>query len=74
MKVKELPKNDRPRERLLRVGANNLTNQELLAIILKTGSKEKDVMDLSYDLLNYNFDLRYNLFVSVLVGKTRVWY
>ena len=51
MKVKELPKDDRPRERLLRVGANNLTNQELLAIILKTGTKKKDVMDLSYYLL-----------------------
>ena len=51
MKIKDIPKDDRPRERLLSFGASNLTNQELLAVILKTGTKDKDVMDLSYEIL-----------------------
>ncbi len=52
MNVKSIPKNERPRERLLIEGAEKLSNQELLAIILKTGSKDKNVMDLSIELLN----------------------
>jgi DNA repair protein RadC len=39
MKIKDLPANERPRERLINYGAYLLSNEELLAIILKTGSK-----------------------------------
>ena len=45
-KIKDIPKEERPRERLLKVGAENLTNKELIAIILKTGLKNKNVNDL----------------------------
>ena len=34
--VKELPKNERPRERLLYYGIKNLSNEELLAILLNS--------------------------------------
>ncbi|RKQ17944.1 DNA repair protein RadC [Oceanobacillus bengalensis] len=49
--IKDVPKEDRPRERLLQLGANHLSNQELLAILLGSGTKEESVMDLSNRLL-----------------------
>ncbi|KHD46622.1 RadC family protein [Streptococcus hongkongensis] len=40
-----------PRERLISLGAEMLSNQELLAIILRTGSKDKPVLELSAYIL-----------------------
>ena len=51
-RIKNLPKSERPRERLKKVGVENLTDSELLAIILKTGTKEKSVSLLAIDILN----------------------
>lgn len=45
--LKELPLNERPRERLLRYGPKTLSNSELIAIILRTGSKSENVISLS---------------------------
>lgn len=42
-----IPKSSMPRERLLDYGAEALSNQELLAILLRTGSKPYNVMELS---------------------------
>nr|WP_303621460.1 DNA repair protein RadC [Paucisalibacillus globulus] len=49
--IKDVPKEDRPRERLLNLGASHLSNQELLAILLGSGTKEESVMALSNRLL-----------------------
>ncbi|GAA0483513.1 DNA repair protein RadC [Salinibacillus aidingensis] len=49
--VKDVPKNDRPRERLMQLGSDHLSNQDLLAIILGTGTKNESVMSLSHRLL-----------------------
>jgi len=46
MKIKELPINDRPIERLINNGSNVLSNDELLAILLKTGTKEMSAKEL----------------------------
>ena len=51
VKIKEIPKDERPRERLIKYGASNLSNEELLAILLKTGTKDKSAKDLANDLL-----------------------
>ena len=54
-KIKDLPIEERPRERLKSVGVSNLTDKEIISIILKTGTKEKNVNDLSLELLkNYS--------------------
>lgn len=45
--MKDVPKEDRPRERLLKYGATHVSNQELLAILLGSGSKDESVMNLS---------------------------
>ncbi len=53
-KIKELPEKERPRERLKEVGVENLTDKELLSIILKNGTKNKNVNEISLELLkNY---------------------
>ncbi|MBR2678521.1 MAG: DNA repair protein RadC [Bacilli bacterium] len=51
-RIKDLPTSERPRERLKEVGVSNLSNKELLAIILKTGTKNKNVNLLAIDILN----------------------
>ncbi|MGT2935675.1 RadC family protein [Streptococcus castoreus] len=42
-----------PRERLMRMGAESLSNQELLAILLRTGNRDKHVLELSSYLLSH---------------------
>ncbi len=49
--IKELPRSERPRERLLRYGANALSNGELLAIILRTGTQHENVIQVAHRLL-----------------------
>ena len=51
-KMKDLPINERPRERLKEVGISNLSDRELLAIILKTGIKDRNVNLIALDILN----------------------
>lgn len=50
-KIKELPINDRPIERLLNCGVENLNNEELISILLKTGNKGENVKELSLKIL-----------------------
>ena len=45
--IKEMPLSERPRERLLQVGAKNMTDHELIAIVLRTGYKDVSVIDLA---------------------------
>lgn len=49
--IKDLPLSDRPRERLKEVGVENLSNEELISIILKTGTKDTSVKILSNKIL-----------------------
>lgn len=37
--IKDVPKEDRPRERLVKFGPSHLANQELLAILIASGTK-----------------------------------
>ena len=50
--IKDIPLLDRPRERFIKYGVNNLSNEELIAIILKTGSKTCSSMTLARQLLS----------------------
>ena len=43
MKIKDLPKIERPREKLEKYGPEKLSNSELLAILLRTGGKGLNV-------------------------------
>ena len=53
--IKELPKEERPRERLIKYGPKALSSTELLAIIMRTGTHKENVKDLATRLLKqYN--------------------
>lgn len=51
MAINEWPEDERPRERLLRQGAQALSDAELLAIYLRVGVRGKSAVDLARDLL-----------------------
>lgn len=51
MSIKSWPSDDRPREKLLRRGAQSLTNSELLAILLRTGVHGMSAIDLARGIL-----------------------
>ncbi len=51
LKVKDLPRIERPREKLIRYGPERLSNSELLAIILRTGKKGENVIELANKIL-----------------------
>lgn len=52
MRMKDLCKDDRPREKMIQKGAESLSNAELLAILLRTGTGSKNVVDLARELLD----------------------
>ncbi len=51
MKIKDLPKVDRPREKLIKYGPKRLSNAELLAIVLSKGKKGENVVELAKKIL-----------------------
>ena len=64
--IKEMPVNERPRERLEFYGAAALSNAELLAIALRTGSQRANAVELANQLLTRFRDLRGLVRASVL--------
>ena len=52
MLIKDIPVSERPRERLIKYGADNLSNEELLSIIFRTGNKNESVKTISLNLLS----------------------
>ena len=50
--IKDIPNCERPRERALKYGVENLSNEELLSIILKSGTKNISVKELSFKILS----------------------
>ena len=51
VKIKDLPKHKRPREKLSERGAENLTDAELLAILIRTGRAGKSALDIAKETL-----------------------
>ena len=51
--IKELEETDKPREKLYKFGLENLSEYELIAILIRSGSKKEDVLTLSKKLWIY---------------------
>jgi len=67
MKLKDIAPENRPLERLSRIGEKSLSNSELLAIILKTGTKEYNILDISNQILSkYSFKDLENVSINEL--------
>lgn len=58
MLIKELPSSEKPRERLKNYGVTSLSNEELIAIILRTGTKSLSVKEVSQNILKEITDLK----------------
>ncbi|MCK4453761.1 DNA repair protein RadC [Candidatus Parcubacteria bacterium] len=58
-RIKDLPKVERPREKLILKGPENLKDEELLAILLRTGREGKNVLDLAKQILNKHSKKRF---------------
>lgn len=56
--IRDVPKEERPRERFRKYGPESLSNQDLLAILLRTGTKNESVIQLSQRLLIHFEGLR----------------
>jgi DNA repair protein RadC len=56
MSIRELPEAERPREKLLRFGQEHLTNTELIALLLGTGSRGESAIGLAENLLALDGD------------------
>ncbi|SCB74955.1 DNA repair protein RadC [Snodgrassella sp. R-53583] len=58
MSIKHWPQHDRPREKLLKLGATALSDTELLAILLRTGTRGMSAVDLARELISKMGSLR----------------
>ena len=70
MKIKDLPETERPYERLEIYGEKSLSNAELLAIIIKTGTKEKTSIEIANQILNLN--IRHILSETIKVDAPKI--
>lgn len=57
MRIKDLPKQELPRERLMQYGVENLSNADLLSIILRTGIKDVSVKEIANNILKQVGDI-----------------
>ncbi|WP_236634750.1 RadC family protein [Alteribacter lacisalsi] len=58
MMIRDVPKSERPRERMLQEGPSSLTNQELVALILGSGTRDESVLSLSGRVIRHFDGLR----------------
>ena len=56
MNMRQLPSEERPREKLLRAGKENLSTTEILAILLRSGTKDRSALELAPDLITISPD------------------
>ena len=52
MNLKTLPEEEKPRERLIKYGKENIYNTELIEIILKSGTRNKGIKEISHNILS----------------------
>lgn len=78
MNFKDIPIEERPRERLVMYGVDSLSNEELLMILLKTGTKNCSVKEVSINLLkecggiNKLKDMTLNMLINIKgIGKVK---
>ena len=70
IKMKELPISERPYEKLEMYGESTLSNSELLAIIIKTGTKEETALQLAQKVMLLNNETKSSLRNRKKNGKT----
>ena len=66
--ISNWPPDDRPREKLLQKGEKHLSNSELLAILIRTGTKGQSAVDLSRQILDH-----FGTFRAMAHTDTKQW-
>jgi hypothetical protein len=61
--IREWSEDDRPREKLLKYGEQTLSNAELLAILIRTGTPGRSAVDIGRELLHKS-KIRWSIFFS----------
>ncbi len=56
MTIKKLPKVERPREKMILYGSSALSLSELLAVLIRTGDREKTAVGLGNDIISFDGD------------------
>lgn len=64
-RIFEMNKDERPREKMLNIGVENLTSSELLAIMIRTGNKKNNAIELSRNILSQVDGIRGLVDVSI---------
>ena len=68
LRIKDLPVDDKPREKMQRLGSQSLSDAELMAIIIGTGSKDLTAIELSQQILKA-FDYKLEALLNVSVDE-----
>ena len=63
MNLKKFPDSEKPRERLIKYGAENLSNTDLISILIGTGTKNCNVKELSSIILS-KINIGVNLWIK----------
>lgn len=63
--IKEMPEEERPREKMVKYGADKVSNAELLAIIIRTGSRTASAVNLADKILSKAENLRELPYLSI---------
>lgn len=66
--LKDLPKDERPREKLVRQGPENLSNAELLAVVFGMGRAGKDALTLAEEVVRHLTDMTEDPNLEALLG------
>ena len=54
MKIKEIPKDERPRERLKRIGIENMSSEDIISLIVSSGTKGSSSKDIALIIMSMN--------------------
>lgn len=65
--IKDWPANERPREKLRKIGASQLSNAELLAILIQNGTRDRSALDLAMEMM----DKSHNKMAQLARSSTR---
>lgn len=63
--IKEISKNERPMEKMLNNGVDSLSNSELLAILIGSGTKNKNAIMIAQEILHIKYDEKSLLHTSL---------
>lgn len=67
--IKNLPSSEKPYEKLEMYGEKILSNSELLAILIKTGTKEKTAVELAQTILSINPNRKFETIARYIVRR-----